>query len=173
MEVTQDLCFELFGYGQGDLLSCRGHRVTGSGSRAAGLKPGVASGLLHESDAEVGRTGATGVSTRAHRSGRQCHRHDPARKNRSALPTVPTRWAVFHRAGQGVNPDASLSLFAVGDSGAGARRGTDDLGACSGSAERPLYAIVAGPLARTACHSRCCPGRSGCRSPPGSDNGYS
>ena len=128
---------------------------------------------LHESDAGVGTTGAESANRPAHRGGSGCHRQEPQGVMRPAGPASSTRRAVFHRAGAGVNPDASRSLFAVGDSGAGVRRGRSGLGTFSGNAERPRTGIGGGRFARTAFRSRYCPGRSGCRSPPGNDNGRS
>jgi hypothetical protein len=86
-----------------------------------------------------------------------CHRQPPQRVLRSAWPMSSTRREVLHRARAGVNPDASLSLFAVGDSGAGAQHGQSGPGAFSGSAERPLGGIDGGRFLSTAFRSRCCP----------------
>jgi hypothetical protein len=99
----------------------------------------------------------------------------PATAAATLLPraTFSTRWEVFHRAEPAVNPDASLSVFAVGDSDAGVRHGQNGPGVFSGNVDLPLDAIAGGRSRRTAYRSRYCPGRSGCRSPPGSDNGHS
>jgi hypothetical protein len=153
--------------------SCQGHPRQGLRDLGSVPKPGVASQSLHESGAGAGTTGGQSANKPVRTGDNGCHRRDPSRGNRSAAPTSSTRRAVFHRAGQGVNPDASLSSFDVGDNDADARHGQGDPGALSGSAYWPLGGIDGGRLPSTACRSRGCPGRSGCRSPPGSDNGHS
>jgi len=153
--------------------SCPDHFRSALSNLGFGAKPGVADRVLHESHAGAGISDGGSASTPARTSGNGCRLLDLQQGNRLAYPTSSTQRAVFHRQWQGVNPDASLSLFAVGDSGADVRHGRSGPGAFSGSADRPPGGFDGGRRASTAYRSRCCPDRSNCRSPPGSDNGHS
>ena len=136
-------------------------------------EPRVADRLVHESDAGLRTTGGQSANTPVRTDDNGYHRQEPQGVIRSAGPTSSTRRAVFHRGAQRVNPDASLSLFAVGEGGAGVRHGQGGHGTFSDNADRLPAGIDGGRFASTAFRSRYCPGRSGCRSLPGSDNGRS
>ena len=65
--------------------------------------------------------GAARADTPARSGDSVCHLLGPPRATRGVRPNASTRRGVWPPAGRAVNPDASLSLCAVGDSGAGAR----------------------------------------------------
>jgi len=100
-----------------------GDRLEGGSARGRRLCRAVTNGSLHESGAGVRRPSAEKAHRPVHTDGSAGHRLRAQRRHPAPAPTSATRLGAFHRPPQGVNPDASRSLFAVGDSGAGVRHG--------------------------------------------------